>query len=100
MLLTLPIRDVLTATPRARILRLDLAGQQFQYQPGQAVFIGPHGARDRWPYSIAAAPEDAARDGWIELLVGVDADGATGHRLPLERGAAIDVEGPAGTFTF
>src|SRR5204862_3404941 len=48
----------------------------------------------------AAAPEDAVRDGWLELLVGVDAAGATGHRLPLETGARLDVEGPVGTFTF
>lgn len=100
MLLTLPIREVLRATPRARIIRLDLGGRPFPYAPGQAVFVGPHGAESRWPYSIAAAPEDAARDGWLELLVGVDADGETRHRLPLERGAPIDVQGPVGTFTF
>ena len=79
---------------------MDLGGREFTYAPGQAVFVGPHGANARWPYSIAAAPEDAARDGWLELLVGVDADGETGHRLPLERGARVDVEGPVGTFTF
>lgn len=100
MLLTLPIREVVPATPRARIVRLDLEGQTFPYLAGQAVFVGAHGAESRWPYSIAAAPEDAARDGWLELLVGVDAAGETGHRLPLERGAPLDVEGPVGTFTF
>jgi len=97
---TLPIREVLRATPRARIVRLDLEGRRFEYAPGQAVLIAAHGAGTRWPYSIAGAPEDAARDGWLELLVGVDANGETGHRLPLEHGAAIDVEGPVGTFTF
>jgi len=79
---------------------MDLGGREFTYAPGQAVFVGPHGANARWHYSIPAAPEDAARDGWLELLVGVDADGETGHRLPLERGARVDVEGPVGTFTF
>src|SRR5690242_14854618 len=98
MLLTASVRDVLPATPRARIVRLDLGGRRFPYDPGQAVLVGARGSNERWPYSIAAAPEDAARDGWIELLVGVDADGATGHRLPLHPGAAVDVEGPAGTF--
>jgi len=97
---TLPIREVLRATPRARIVRLDLEGRRFEYAPGQAVLIAARGASTRWPYSIAGAPEDAARDGWLELLVGVDANGETGHRLPLEHGAAIDVEGPVGTFMF
>jgi ferredoxin-NADP reductase len=100
VLVTLPIREVLRATPRARIVRLDLQGRTFEYAPGQAVLIGPHGAAARWPYSIAAAPEDAARDGCLELLVGVDAAGETGHRLRLELGAAIDVDGPVGAFTF
>ena len=100
MLVTLPIREVLQATPRARIVRLDLEGKRFDYAPGQAVLIGPRGGGVRWPYSIAAAPEDAARDGWLELLIGVDASGETGHRLRLDPGAPIDVEGPVGTFTF
>jgi NAD(P)H-flavin reductase len=100
VLVTLPIREVVRATPRARIVRLDLEGKRFEYAPGQAVLVGPQGAAARWPYSIAAAPEDAARDGWLELLVGVDADGETGHRLPLAHGTPIDVEGPVGTFTF
>lgn len=99
-MLTLPVREVLPATPRARVLRLDLLGRSFPYEPGQAISVAGHGAEARWPYSIAAAPEDAARDGWIELLVGVDASGQTGHRLPLEPGALVDVEGPSGTFTF
>jgi ferredoxin-NADP reductase len=97
---TLPIREVLHATPRARIVRLDLQGTHFDYSPGQAVLIGAQGAGARWPYSIAAAPEDAARDGWLELLVGVDASGRTGHQLPLDAGTPIDVEGPVGTFVF
>jgi len=100
VLLTLGLREVLRATPRARIVRLDLGGRAFPYLAGQAVFVGAHGAEARWPYSIANAPEDAARDGWLELLVGVDASGETGHRLPLEPGAWIDAEGPVGTFTF
>jgi NAD(P)H-flavin reductase len=100
VLLTLPVREVVAATPRARIVRLDLGGRKFPYLPGQAVLIGGHGADTRWPYSIANPPEEAAADGWLELLVGVDPAGETGHRLPLERGAQIDVEGPVGSFTF
>ena len=67
MLLTLPIRDVQPATPRARIVRLDLDAQSFEYDAGQAVFVGTHGHSKRKPYSIAAAPEDARRDRCLEL---------------------------------
>ena len=40
------------------------------------------------------------RDGRIELLVGVDANGSPGPHLPLLVGARVDVEGPTGKFTF
>ena len=100
MLLTLRIREVLPATPRARIARLDLHGHAFDYAPGQAVSIASHGQEMRRPYSIAAAPEDARRDGWLELLVGVDAEGAPGPHLTLEPGQLVDVDGPIGSFTF
>ena len=100
VLLTLPIREILPATPRARVLRLDLADRTFEYEPGQAVFVGAHGQPARKPYSIAAAPEDAARERCLELLVGVDEDGAPGEHLELELGRAVDVDGPIGTFTF
>lgn len=99
-MLTLPIREVIPATPRARIARVDLDGQVFDYAPGQAVAIASHGQERRRPYSIAAAPEDARRDGWLELLVGVNADGAPGPHLVLEPGQLVDVDGPLGSFTF
>jgi ferredoxin-NADP reductase len=98
--LTLPIREVLPATPRARIARLDLDGQSFDYAPGQAVLLASHGREKRRPYSIASAPEDARRHGWLELLVGVSADGTPGPHLTLEPGELVDVDGPAGSFTF
>jgi len=100
LLLTLPIRDVLPATPRARIARLDLDGHTFDYAAGQAVSIASPWARGRRPYSIAAAPEDARREGYLELLIGLDADGTTGADLTLDPGHLVDVEGPLGTFTF
>ena len=100
MVLTLPIREVLPATPRARIVRLDLGGRRFDYAAGQAVQIGTHGGDARKPYSLAAAPEDAARDGWLELLVSVEGDGQPGGHLKLEAGAVVDVDGPLGTFVF
>jgi NAD(P)H-flavin reductase len=98
--LTLPIREIVAATSRARIVRLDLDGEPFDYKAGQAVMVGAHGGEKRRPYSIAAAPEDMRRSKTIELLVGVDADGRIGADLSLEPHAIVDVEGPIGTFTF
>lgn len=100
VVLTLPIREVLPATPRARVVRLDLSGQRLPYLPGQAVLIASHGSDRRLPYSIAAAPGDVERDGWLELLVGVDGAGTPGPHLALQNGALVDVEGPVGRFTF
>jgi ferredoxin-NADP reductase len=100
VVLTLPIREVLPATPRARVVRIDLAGDPFPYRAGQAVLIGNHQQDPRKPYSIASAPEDAERDGFFELLVGIAADGTAGSHLTLEPGARVDVEGPLGRFTF
>lgn len=100
MALTLPIRDVLPATPRARLLRLGLDGRPFEYAAGQAVTIGTHGLQSLRPYSLASAPEDARRDGWLELLVGIDATGSAGSHLALDPQTMVDVDGPFGTFTF
>ena len=99
-MLTLPIREIVPATPRARLARLGLNGHVFDYAPGQAVAIATHGHEHRRPYSIAAAPEDARRDGWLELLIGVNADGTPGPHLTLEPGHAVDVDGPIGSFIF
>jgi ferredoxin-NADP reductase len=98
--LTRPIRDIHVATPRARIVRIDLEGTPFGFSPGQAIWLGAHGQEARKPYSIASAPEDVARDGCLELLVGVDAMGEAGPHLPLTPGTPIDIEGPVGRFTF
>jgi NAD(P)H-flavin reductase len=100
LLLTLSVRDVARATPRARIARLDLNGHAFDYAAGQAVSIASHGHENRRPYSIAAAPEDARRERCLELLIGVDAEGTPGADLTLAPGELIDVEGPLGTFMF
>ena len=100
MRLTLPIREVIRATPRAAIVRLDLDGGRLDYAAGQAVLVGSHGGDVQRPYSISSAPEETAATGTIELLVGVGADGVAGPHLPLTPGALADVEGPLGTFTF
>jgi len=97
--LTIPVREVLDATPRARIVRLDLGGGTFSYRAGQAVYVSPHGSSARRAYSLAQAPEDTAGNGLLELLVGVDADGRAGE-LPLAVGARVDVDGPLGHFVF
>ena len=100
MRLTLSIREMAFATPRARIVRLDLDGHTFDYTAGQALLVGTPDAGKRRPYSIAAAPEDARRDHALELLVRVDGKGRAGPHLPLEPGVVVDVEGPVGNFTF
>ena len=99
-MLTLPIAEVLPATPRARILHISLEGQPFTYLPGQAVLIGGQGTGKRRPYSIASAPEDAERAGLLELLIGVDSAGSPGPHLRLEPGQLVEVDGPLGQFTF
>jgi ferredoxin-NADP reductase len=98
--LTLPVRDNVPATRRARILRLDLQGRAFPFRAGQAVLVGVHGQPVRRPYSIASAPEETARHGWLELLVQIEDDGRIPDHLPTGTGALVDVEGPIGSFTF
>jgi NAD(P)H-flavin reductase len=96
--LTLPIRDIEPATPRACIVRIDLQGESFPYRPGQALLVGSHGQNQRKPYSLAAAPADAERDRCLELLVGVNERGHPGAHLTLAPRALVDVEGPLGGF--
>jgi ferredoxin-NADP reductase len=62
--------------------------------------VAAHGREPRKPYSIAGSPQDARRDGWLELLIGVDQEGQAGSHLQLEPGAQVDIEGPLGRFTF
>lgn len=100
MRLTLPIRDVQIATPRARLVRIDLAGEPFSYLAGQALYLSAHDQDKRRIYSIAIPAEDAARLGYLELLVGVDAEGRPGPDLSLEPGTLVDIDGPFGRFIF
>ena len=101
MVLTLPVGDVLFATPRSRIVRLDLQQRSFSYRAGQAAMLGMHGNGLRKPYSIASAPEEASEKGRLEFLVHVDAEGSAGPHLPtLDRHTLVDVEGPGGSFLF
>jgi Na+-transporting NADH:ubiquinone oxidoreductase subunit F len=100
MVLTLPVRDVAAATPRALIVRLALADVEFPYIAGQAVEIGRDG-RERRPYSLATAPDEARTRRELELLVGLEASGAVPSWLaPLEPGTLLEVDGPRGAFVF
>jgi NAD(P)H-flavin reductase len=96
---TLLVREVIHATPRTRILRLDVGRSAFAFEAGQAVMAGLHGSPLRKPYSIATAPSEAAGTGIIELLVQVDDTGGPDPHLDLAApGVALDVEGPFGAF--
>lgn len=101
MLLTLTLREVERATPRAAIVRLALGGRRFDYIAGQAVLIGRTGQTDRRPYSLATSPSECRERDEIELLVGLDALDQPGPHLgTLSTGMNVDVEGPLGAFTF
>lgn len=99
--LVLAAREMIDATPRSKILRLSLGDQPFSYRAGQAVMIGRHGQPLRKPYSIANAPEQAVRDGMLELLVQTTETRSAGVHLDgIEPGTPVDLEGPLGSFQF
>jgi NAD(P)H-flavin reductase len=99
-LVTVPIVDILSATPRSRLVRLDLRGQPLSFAPGQAVMVGAHAQSERRPYSIASSPEQVLETGCLELLVSVENDGSLGANFgSAARGTLVDVEGPIGGFT-
>lgn len=98
MQLTLSIRDVAVATPRAVLVRLDLARATLPYLAGQAVLIGRADGEQR-PYSLAIAPSQARASGILELLVGLDASGQIpGWLGPLQPGDRLAIDGPHGSF--
>jgi ferredoxin-NADP reductase len=98
LLLSLPIRDVVSATPRTRIVRLDLGSQRFDYRPGQALMVAEPGGRRR-PYSLAGAPHESRRDRSLELLIGTEGNSPDFQRS-LIAGEWLEIEGPIGGFTF
>jgi ferredoxin-NADP reductase len=99
--LVLPVCSVRRATPGSLIVRLELKDEDFRYKPGQLAMVGPAGAAALVPYSIASAPEETARDGYIEFLTKTDAAGRWGeHFEPPRRGARLSVRGPSGSFVF
>jgi len=97
--LTVAVRHVANATPRTRIIGLDLGDHPFPFSAGQAVMVGLHGSPLRKPYSIASAPWEFTKTGALHLLAQVDESGALDPHLELAAaGTLIDLEGPFGVF--
>lgn len=96
---TFTVREIVHATPRTRIIRLDAGPLPFAFTAGQAVMVGLHGSELRKPYSIASAPWEVERTGVMQLLLQIDDSGALDPHLELAApGTALDVEGPFGAF--
>ena len=98
---TAPLLQVLHATPRSRLLVLDVHDRPLTFAAGQAVLIAAPGAAERRPYSIASSPHRTNETGHLDVLVAVDEAGQAGPHLPvLAPGVLIEIEGPVGTFVF
>lgn len=69
-----PVRliGVHAVTPRTRLVQLDLEGHPFRFAAGQAVLLGTEAGGALKPYSVACAPADLLRHGWLELLMPAD----------------------------
>jgi NAD(P)H-flavin reductase len=86
------------ATPTTRRIRVGLDGASFAYRAGQAASLTAGG--EPTPYSIASAPSETARLGWLEFLIKVDGSNRFGAIVDtLRPDAGIDVTGPTGGFT-
>jgi NAD(P)H-flavin reductase len=97
--LLLSVVSVRAETATTRIVRVSLRAADFHYRAGQAATIGPAGAAERVPYSIASAPAETARDGRLEFLIRIHEDGRWGTDFDLpRRGQPLRVRGPAGHF--
>jgi ferredoxin-NADP reductase len=99
LLITVAVRHVANATPRSRILHLDLGDNTFTFAAGQAAMVGLHQSPLRKPYSIASAPWELQKTRVLQLLAQVDETGSPDPHLELAApGTLIDLEGPFGTF--
>jgi len=95
------VTSVRRATKNTRIVRLGTDPDLFRYRAGQAAEIGPVSAGTLVPFSMASAPEDTARDGQVEFLVKLDAQGRWGdHFAAPRRGQRLRLRGPLGRFVF
>jgi ferredoxin-NADP reductase len=85
-------------TRTTRRVRLAVDGTPFHYRAGQAAALAA-GAAEPTPYSIASAPYETARHGWLEFLVMVDGSSRFGAIVnSLQPGVSVHVAGPAGNF--
>jgi NAD(P)H-flavin reductase len=97
--ISVPVRQITRATPRIRILNLDLRNTEFSFSAGQAVMLGLSGSPLRKPYSIASAPWEVVKSGIMQVLVQVEDSGGLDPHLELASpGALLDLEGPFGSF--
>jgi ferredoxin-NADP reductase len=96
--ITLPVREVVFATPRARGISLELGEAAFPFSAGQAVMVGLNGSPLRKPYSIASAPWEVVKTGVMQLLIQIDDSALDPHLERATPGTRVDVEGPFGTF--
>jgi benzoate/toluate 1,2-dioxygenase reductase subunit len=97
--ITVAVRHVTSATPRTRILSIDIADNSFPFTAGQAVMIGLHGSQLRKPYSIASAPWEVAKTGVMQVLMQIEDTSLDPHLELAAPGARLDVEGPFGSFS-
>ena len=97
-MITVPVREVVFATPRARGISLELGDAAFPFNAGQAVMVGLNGSPLRKPYSIASAPWEVTSTGVMQLLIQIDDSALDPHLERATPGTQVDVEGPFGTF--
>jgi NAD(P)H-flavin reductase len=97
--ISVPVRQITHATPRTRILNLDVRAADFSFVAGQAAMFGLNGSALRKPYSIASAPFEVTKSGIMQVLVQVEDSGGLDPHLELASpGTLVDVDGPFGTF--
>lgn len=94
-----PVIALDVATPRTRLLTIDVRDCGLLFEAGHALMVGVRGQPERRPYSIACSPERMRETGHIELLAATDAEGRFGpHLSGVGPGTILDLEGPHGTF--
>jgi benzoate/toluate 1,2-dioxygenase reductase subunit len=96
--ITVAVRHVTNATPRTRILSLDLTTDSFPFTAGQAVMVGVHAHALRKPYSIASAPWEVTKTGVMQVLVQIEDTSLDPHLERATPGTSLDVAGPFGSF--
>jgi ferredoxin-NADP reductase len=89
---------VLHATPRTRIISLDMRETEFSFRAGQAVMLGLHGSPLRKAYSIASAPWELGKTGTLQVLAQIEDVGLDPHLELAAPGTKLDLEGPFGSF--